>query len=268
MDRDGLHEGSCGAMEPEFDDPLRIAERRIAEHPGYKEHVKLEGLRRTITDVFSPNLVDLLSLLDRVATDQQLAFEMVQNVREPIVRAQYQAAVNRCLHNYLASVKSLIDHSTRIMRGRTGLVADEFERRKATVVTRPDFCFVRDLRNFVLHRSLPALAHRVTWTNVNTADARLDSEVELSVKLLSEWDGWSAPAKQFLAQQEEVVRLRPTVRDTGGLIYELNAWLHDELIQRNADALAEVDHLIVVRNAALAGTDIETARRLTDRSRG
>jgi len=41
-------------------------------------------------------------------------------------------------------------------------------------------------------------------------------------------------------------------------------WLYEELADANADALAEVNELVVQRNAILGGMDIEEARRVTE----
>ncbi|MDE2571517.1 MAG: hypothetical protein KGM44_03210, partial [bacterium] len=61
------------------------------------------------------------------------------------------------------------------------------------------------MRNFILHRSLPLLAHRVTMTGLNTAGPKMDSEVELRISDLLEWDNWSVSSKDFLAAQNGVV---------------------------------------------------------------
>jgi hypothetical protein len=47
-------------------------------------------------------------------------------------------------------------------------------------------------------------------------------------------------------------------------VVELNLWLYGRLADANADALAEVDELVVKRNAILGGLDMEEARSVTE----
>lgn len=97
-----------------------------------------DELQRSIQWVFLPNLAELLGLLQRAATDEELAIELMQNMYEPVIRERFQAAVTRGLHNYLASAMSLVDHVRAIMRGRTGRVADEFTERRWELQTNPE----------------------------------------------------------------------------------------------------------------------------------
>ena len=103
---------------------LKDVERRIFGHPGRIEKDLIDGLARTVYAVFDPNRDELLGLLDRAATDVQLAVELFQNIRRPVVRTRFEGAVMRALLNYVASTGGLVDHSRRIMRGRSGSIVD------------------------------------------------------------------------------------------------------------------------------------------------
>ena len=123
-------------------DRVQEAERRIFEHPGYLELVRCETLRRTLTAVFVPNWQELLALLDRAATDVGLALELIQNVHRPDVRERFEAATVQRLHNYVAGTMTLVDHTRRIMRARSGAIPDEFAKRKALLLANPEVPFV------------------------------------------------------------------------------------------------------------------------------
>jgi hypothetical protein len=202
-------------------------------------------------------------LLEQAAVDIDLAIELVQNVREPKKRREFQAAAAQRLHNYLASTMTLVDHSRRLMRYRSGPIADEFNKRKSAVLSNLEVPFLQDLRNYTLHRTLPALSHHLSMNNVNTAAAEMTSEVELSVDTLQRWDGWTASSRSFLKTSVDAVQLRPVVRRHGELVYELNAWLLNALAEANEPALADANELVVERNAVLSGGDRETAREMS-----
>ena len=53
----------------------------------------------------------------------------------------------------------------------------------------PEVPFVKDLRNFTLHRELPGLGHTVQFADLNSSDASMSSEVDLSVEQL-----WLGPS--------------------------------------------------------------------------
>jgi hypothetical protein len=156
---------------------------------------------------------------------------------------------------------TLVDHTRRLMKGRTGEVTDEFTRRKAELLEHPEVPFMQDLRNFTLHRKLPFLAHTVSMTNVNKPDQQFESEVLLSASDLLDWDGWTARSSMFLASAGDV-ELRPVVRKHGEMVSALNIWLFASLI--DAIDLAAINELVVERNAILTGVDVEAARRWTD----
>jgi hypothetical protein len=130
---------------------LEAGEQRIVEHPGFVEKELCDGLARTIYAVLIPNRDALLGLLERAASDVELAVELFQNVRRPVARTRFEGAVMRALHNYVASASALVEHTRRIMRGRSGQTVDQFERRKGEVIANPEVPFIQGLRNYLFH---------------------------------------------------------------------------------------------------------------------
>jgi hypothetical protein len=248
--------------EDKFAAELDAAQQRIVNHAGYKEKQLCDGLARTVYAVFMPNRNDLLALFDRAASDANLAVELFQNVRRPVVRTRFEGAVMRALHNYVASATALVEHTRRIMRGRSGPIIDELERRKRDVIAHPEVPFVHNLRNYVLHHSLPFIGHEVRLQPQPGVLAT--SEIQLRVRQLTAWDGWSAAARRFVESQGEVLMLRPVIAIHAELTVQLNLWLYEQLAAANEPALSEVNRLVVERNAILGGTDLQEARRVTE----
>jgi len=236
-------------------------QRRLSEHPGYREYLACEELRRTINAVFVLNLRTLLAVLIRPTHDQALAVELFQNMRRPDIREGYEAAVANTLHNYVAGSATLVDHTRRVMHGRTGPIADEFEQRKERVATDPEVLFIKNLRNFVLHRAHPFLGHTVT---VADRSGRITGEIELSRTDLLTWDRWSSSARTFIRNHAEQIPLRPIVQHHAELMIELHNWLHDQLALANRAALRDTDRLIDEGNAILTGLEPTAAQRLSE----
>lgn len=99
------------------------------------------------------NSWELSQLLTAAAENEKLAVELMQNVHEPTVADAFRGATSRALHSYLASSATVIDHARRLMRGRKGPLAEEYERRRKEAVKNLELLFVQDLRSFALHRS-------------------------------------------------------------------------------------------------------------------
>jgi hypothetical protein len=239
---------------------LSAVARRLHEHPGYREHMLTEGLAQTVNAVVIPNHVELLRLLDAPAHDPALAVELFQNVRRPDAREAYIAATTRALHNYAATALTLIEHTRRVMRDRTGPTADEYERRKNEIRTHPEVPFVTDLRQFVQHRKLPFLGHNVTIAAGDVPVGRID----LSVEDLLDADVWSSRSKRFIRSHGDALPIRPVVARHGELVVNLTNWLHNELAAANAAAIPELNEIVAERNAILAGLGPDEARALTD----
>jgi len=206
------------SAERNLSEELAAADRQIAEHPGFREYLELTALKRSLMAVFMPNLRELLRLLEAAATDTELAFELVQNVREPTVRDRFHDQVTQRLHNYLASTQSLVDLVPRLMRNHEGPIVDAFDRRKQNFLQHGEVPFMKDLRNYTLHDTLPFLGHRLSMKGANTPDAKMESEVELNAGDLLRWDRWTTPARTFLEAQGERGVLRPIVKKHSKLV--------------------------------------------------
>lgn len=240
---------------------LDDVQRRMSEHPGYREYVACAELARTINTVFVPNLRELHTLLLLPTRDANLAIELFQNMKRPDVRDGYESAVTQRLHNYVAGSATLVDHARRLMRLRSGPVAEDFHKRKTAVVENPEVPFIKDLRNFVLHRTHPFLAHTV---KIEDGGGIARGEIELSTADLLSWSGWTSAARAFVKSRAPAIELRPVVRRHGDLMIELHNWLHDELATANTSALEDANRLVVERNAILGGLDTAAAERLTE----
>lgn len=256
-----MDDASSGHDETSPRDRLDDVQRRLNEHPGYREFIACAELARTVNAVLVRNLDELLALLARPTWDQALAVELFQNMYRPDVREAYEAAVTQRLHNYVAGAATLVDHARRLMKGRTGTIAEEFERRKAEVIANPEVPFIKDLRNFVLHQAHPFLGHTV---RILDPEGPATGEIELSATNLLGWTGWKAPARAFIKSQPESFALRPIALRHGQLMVCLHNSLHNELAEANSTDLEDANRLVVERNAILGDMDPEAAKRLTD----
>jgi hypothetical protein len=204
----------------------REVETERKAHPMLKVHLDWEGLRRMVS-VHVRNGGELLQVLSAIGTDFELAMELVQNVRPPDVRDAVQAELDQRLHNYVASTSSLVDQTRRVVERYEGTwFAKEYTKRKETITGTPVVGFVRDLRNYALHRALPFLGHSLSFAGAEVEN--FESQVQLSTAALSAWDGWKAPAKAYLAQCGDAVDLHEAIAAHMAIYEEMWRWILDQ----------------------------------------
>lgn len=247
-------------------DELRAAQLRLTEHPGYRAHRDHEAFGISLNGVFWPNYLELKALLDQAATDHELGIELIQNVHDDAVARRFVAEASRRLHNYVAATMSLVEHSRRMMRGRTDAAGDAWKARLAELLTHGEVPFMIDLRVFIQHRALPVLGHSLHIAKPNTPESIWESEVEIGRDLLQSWDGWKAPASQFLKGQDKGIKLRLVVEKHAKLVWQANDWLLRLLVDGNRAALDEVNRIVIEVNKALIGGTLEEAEEFTLRT--
>lgn len=242
--------------------PLREVQSRLYSHPGYLEHRRLEAFEQSLNSVFLGNLAELVRLLE-YATDPSVGMELAIGAN-PKRQREFNAQVAQRLHNYVAATSALVDHSRRLMHERPKSLTAEVSSKKKVLVAHPEVPFVKDLRNYMQHRSLPPVLHRTAMYGLNTATPRSESEVTLSAVDLLTWDRWSAASKAFLRAHDGIFALRPVVHTHGYELFQFNSWLLELLIEENRSDLAAANELIVERNAVLNRVNLPEARRLTE----
>lgn len=142
----------------------RLEELRkvISEHPGSRAHTLWARLRRT-HNLLAGNLRELNKLIDGPEADWRLALALVSNTgADDAAQEAFFDEFDRLLHNVVAASGTLIDHSRVVARRYEGTpFYDEYIRRVAEIGALPAAKFVKDLRNYMLHQSLPAPYSRV-----------------------------------------------------------------------------------------------------------
>jgi hypothetical protein len=142
---------------------------------------------------FARNTTELIDLLNRAA-DLTLALTLMNDDRQA---DGFWPELDQRLHNQLASMGTLIDHSRRLIkyyRPDAPTLAAEYEAHKASVIATDEAAFLGDLRNYLLHYSLPAVVQTLT---MGAGTAR--HAIKLSSPRLLEWDNWSPQAHAYLS---------------------------------------------------------------------
>jgi hypothetical protein len=120
--------------------------------------------------------------------------------------------VVRLFHNFLSSVSTLIDHTRNLMKRdfiHTNHATEYQTLVNKTFATDPFAKFIQDFRDYVTHRAIPIVG---LTTTVGKQDDCI-SEIEIDLKELAKWRGWTAPSRTYIATQGESIRLLKLVDD-------------------------------------------------------
>ncbi len=153
-----------------------------------------------------------------------------------------QLEVLRLVHNFLASAKTLVDH-TRVLT--TELYThtpfkDEYQAKiKELFAEAPLPRFLLGLRNWMLHKGTVPLAVVSTFEGIDSSASRL----VLKLADLKMWDGWDSFAKSFLLETSSDIELKVVVRSYGRLVEAFYDWLSGRMSELHADAFKELERL-------------------------
>ncbi len=158
---------------------------------------------------------------------------MDQNNRE--ATEKYHNEISRLLHNFLASAKTLIDH-TRIFVNKyyRGTIIFQLYTNKLKNEFVDDGLskFIQDLRNFILHQGLP-------YTGL-ILKPDLETTVYLDRDLMLDWDKWTALSRNYLSSQPERIRIYDFVNAYTQKVDVFNHWLNREIKNYHEKDLEEL----------------------------
>jgi hypothetical protein len=206
-------------------------------------HLNRKKQRSFSFNIFLENSQELLDITYQVRDPGEgLRLWNVLNREE---NDQTHRVVNRRFHNFLAAAKTLVDHTREFIREHYGLSSfmEIYGRRvSAEFQDRPVIKFVEDFRNYMLHRGLPPSSMFLHIENNPEAGegANIVTGVHYDTSALLEWSGWTAPAKQYLADSGTKIEIHTFVNEYINIITNFHQWLDSELDGFHADDLREL----------------------------
>lgn len=183
-----------------------------------------------VLELFRANFRDLNLMLHRFG-DPEYVFQVRELGRFADEDVPFSTQLTQRLHNYLSSLATLIDHTRRVMRGTEvdPAIREAYEEQvRRDFEESPSAGFLKDLRNYMLHYSLPATVIRWDETGPD-ASSISNSDVDLHLDVMKDWPKWSERARAFIDSEGPVTRLLPLVSRYADRVFELYGWLLTEL---------------------------------------
>lgn len=191
-----------------------------------------EGVRlynRTLSNqlssyTFENNYIELHKLIElHSQLDTQLKLGDVHN-REP--RQHFLAEITRLLHNFLASAKSLVDHTRNFIRAAYSdqkEIVEEYQTEVNLRLSNSPVCkFTQDLRTFFTHINMPFIAsvdHGPDASGVYLFTLKLNTDKMKYTKR------WSLKAKEYIQRHGPAIDLGIYVEDYYQIIHGFSLWL-------------------------------------------
>lgn len=220
----------------------------------------LSNLRKAIDDSSGASFINRVHMrsfsLNIFLLNSQELIEITQQIKDPDEGlrlmsegnqeegTQVHREISRRIHNFVAAAQTLVEHSRNFMREHyegTDVFARYEARIKADFVSDPLSQFVKDLRNFMVHRGLPSSE---MYLNITSGGAKpgvsdtIDTGARLRSAELLDWDRWSAPGRAFIVESGDHVDVLTVAQGYSEKATAFNEWLHQELVQHHAADIA------------------------------
>ena len=243
------------APTPEGLAELRQLREQLWATEGWAIGLDMKGLQRT-WNVFHANWTFLDSMIGRFKSDSAFAMNIADRSRDQPNLDRFLDALDVALHNFIASAATLGDHTRRIAQNRAsgdawGKYQSEVDR---VFADSSRSRFVKDLRNYMLHRTLPLTAGSFKYEK----DGPFTHAITLYVPSLRQWDGWNPLARGYLESVGEELDLHECLvayyRDTrvfqkwfGRYVHDVNRRALDEaqeLADRGNEMVGPIEKLL------------------------
>lgn len=189
--------------------------------------------------VFEGNFAELVKLLEPLEDPKESLFKYAPPDKSEDLD-NLMAEAKRLLHNFLASAKSLVDHTRTVVKR---LYPDdhrfrgEYQKKlNQDLANNPLQKFVQNLRNYTQHYTLPILALQITFLGESN---KLNSTLRIDVELLKQWDNWGS-SRAYLESLKDGVPIIAIASGYYILIQDFYIWLSErqaEIHQADFDNL-------------------------------
>lgn len=213
----------------------------LDENLGFKYRNRMM-LHEQSLHIFGGNFADLIHALNFIEDPNNIPEVWAEdNRREQMF---FHREVARHFHNFLSAARSLVDH-TRIFMDETHSgqpIHDSYD----TEVTKrfadnPMVRFVHDLRNYFLHKGVPASKMRLSF-NVGSRTPPI-SRVLLKAPELRRWTRWSPKSKEYLNNIQDELQLRAVVEEYHNKVETFYEWFQREMDEVHKEELSSLEIL-------------------------
>lgn len=199
---------------------------KIFSSEGWRIIDKIETLQLSYR-IFKVNQMELSKLLDEYSSNSELALNLSATENRGKLDNLFRE-ITRLLHNFLAAAKTLVDHTRAFYQDEykgSEFETDYNKKIKEKFVDVPVSKFVQDLRNYILHKTLPIAGATLSF---DRGDG-ISHSITLDAKSLNEWNKWTSKAKEYLESiEEDRIILSDVVEGYKTQVTEFYSWFGEK----------------------------------------
>ena len=200
--------------------------------------------------VFSKNYQELEKILDAVKIPKNL-FELWDLKNRDKLDAINNEVI-RLFHNYLASAKTLVDH-TRIVISewyKNTAFIDEYNKEiSLRFENNPLAGFVEGLRNYSLHYTLPFVNATMSATIIEDGTSDIpDFSFILNKSDLLLWSGWAKKSRAFLNDSGDEISINQIAESYFKEVEDFHKWMFirlTEIHQKDLEWLRDMNQKMI-----------------------
>jgi len=155
------------------------------------QYLNRRKIRAFTLNVFQGNLDELRKTCDLIE-DPESGLRLIQASMDTGNNAAHMEVLRR-LHNFLAAAKSLVDHTRLFIDehyARTPIQEAYAQKVESDLSQDPLVKFVQDLRNYMLHRDLPASSMSISVSRIENSIAQdLTTAATIDKQAIFTWSG-------------------------------------------------------------------------------
>ena len=208
----------------------------------------------TTKDILSVNCFEVLRFIQEIESGRSSEIALDRSRR--MEYQDFQNHMIRYFHNFLAAVKTMVEHTRNMMQSK--IISPEHRSEYQEQVKKrfsDDFSkFVEDFRNYTLHFGLPKIVHVCSLPAEKW-------QVALDLGELHDWDGWTARSKSFMAAHPNQIRLAWLVGSYQQKATEMHEWLVQSFPRHYKREFEEFDRLRATFLKPTSGEPDGTANR-------
>lgn len=214
---------------------LRELESQLEQCKGYQITKKME-LLSVSTTIFYGNANELLKAINTLSQPTAILLFSVENREELKVSLKN---VIRLFHNYIASVKSLIDHTRLCVRKEYGTKDfwNEYNSKIGEIFKdSPISNFIQQLRNYILHKQASIIY-------VSESQSSIALDVLINKKIICSSGMWNNQSRKFMSSIEGDIKLIDIVNDYTTLVANFYKWFNERQLEIHKKEFGEMIQL-------------------------
>lgn len=217
---------------------------QIHESPGMAYLNRRKG-RSFSLNIFEGNLKELKDCCQLIETPE-IGLHLMSHEHSAAGTQAHRESM-RLFHNFLASAKSLIDH-TRVFVEETyaGTIIHSLyhEQVATTFATDRLSKFVHDLRNYMVHKGLPGCQMSIEAKNIGPGgQCSIESTVSLKKDDLLTWNRWHRLSREYLEIAPSQIGLSSIADTYGDKVLSFYSWFDSTLDDFHSQDLGSLKQL-------------------------